>query len=155
MFKRTNDYLMTMDVEVEYALVEQLGREHGADLATVREAGLNSLIGHVRRAAQEAVRESGQRWKGDDVDAEGEWPRFHARFQGDTKGAETAMGLWGDKVRSLGGTRRILTASVRGSDGTNLQYMNEEYQQELGDVFDALPQEAQDKIDRLMTPDDD
>lgn len=149
MFKRRDEYLMVMDVEVDYSPVELLAEQQGHDLVTMRQMGLESLIGHVRRVAIEAVRETGQKWVADEVDAEGEWPRFKVAFKGDTDGATAAFERWGAKVDALNGTARILNASLRGSEGTNLQYMDEGYENELKATWEELPQDAKDMIDRL------
>ena len=88
------------------------------------------------------------------ADPDGKWPRVEAKFQGEHDGARAAFELWGEKVGALGGAKRILRASLRGADGTNLQFMDEELQKELEGTWNALPQDAQDKIDQLMDPGD-
>ena len=149
MFKRRDEYLMVMDVEVDYSPVELLAEHQGHDLAATRQMGLESLIGHVRRAAIEAVREEGQKWIADEVDPEGEWPMFKVSFKGDADRARAAFELWGTKVDALNRTARILSASLRGSDGSNLQYVDEEYANELKATWEELPQDAKDMVDRL------
>jgi hypothetical protein len=152
MFKRGQDYLMEMDVELDYSAFEQIAQKHGRDLAEIKELTVQALSKSVQTWAKEAVKEAGQKWKGAQLDPGGEWPRFQVRFQGDSEGAVAAFDLWGEKVGISSGIKRILKASLRGSDGTNLQYMDEEHEKELMATFDALPPEMQDQIDKMMEP---
>jgi hypothetical protein len=152
MLKRRVEYLMEMDVEVNYAAVDQWAHERGVELPAMRAAVLSSLIGHVRGAAKEAVRETGQKWKGDQVDADSEWPRFRVRLDGNQRGATAAAQLWNDKVQALPNARRVLVARLRGSDGTDLIHMDDQYQRELDQTWNALTGEAQDQINRLIDP---
>ena len=146
MFKRSNDYLMQMDVEVNYAPIETMAAE-GLDAGAVQIAALQSFIRHVARTAKEAVAETGQSWRGIDVDAEGESPRFSVRFKGDTEGAHATLALWGEKVEALNWTGRILRAGLRGSDGTNLQYMDPSLRQEYEEVWNNLSGETINSFD--------
>jgi hypothetical protein len=116
---------------------------HGEDARAPRRQRWRRHRAHRRRR---------QKHKKSDVDLDGEWPRFSVRFQGDGAAATATYELWCTRVSTLGGTGRILKASLRGSDGTNLQYMDEELQKEYQAMFDALPKEAQDQIDELMQP---
>jgi hypothetical protein len=152
MFKRRDDFLMEMDVEVNYDPVDALVKEHDLNPSDARATGLQSMIGHVQRAAKEALAGTRQKLKGSQVDTDGEWPRFSVGFQGDAPGAAAAYEGWCERVVNLAGTRRILTASLRGSEGTNFQYMDEELQKEYEAQFGALPNEAQEMIDQAMEP---
>lgn len=155
MFKRGDTFVMDMDVEPNFEEVDRMANEKGLDLAEIHEKAEASLLVWMERAAKDAVRESGQKWKeaGLDPNGQGAGPALVVRFQGDTEGAAAAYGRWADIVASLDGTKRILRARLQGSEGTNLNYMDEDYQKELEGMFDALPQDPQDWIDREMDPD--
>jgi hypothetical protein len=153
MFKQRNDYLMEMGVEVNYAPVEAVAAELSMTIEQARQEGLGSLVRHVQSAAKDALRETHQKWKGATTDEDGEWPEFSVRFQGDSEGAIAAYERWATTVESLNGTSRILRASLRGSDGINLQYMDEALEQEYAALADSLTPEALAKIDELMDPD--
>jgi hypothetical protein len=160
MFKAKSDYLMEMDVEVDYAPVEAMLDELGLTLERAHEEGLASLIRHVVSAAKDGVREAGQKWRGEagqkwrgeEVDPGGEWPRFSIRFQGDSAGALKAYEGWANRVETLNGTKRVLRASLRGSDGTNLQYMDEDLQKEYAEIEASMSPEDLAMIDKLMDP---
>lgn len=147
------DYLIEMDVEVDYSPAEAMAPELSLSIEQAREAGLGSLIKHVDSAARAAVRECGQKWGGGTHDPDGEWPRFSARFQAtDAEQATAVYDLWAAKVQSLNGTGRILRASLRGSDGINLQYMDEDLQRHYEEIAAQLPPETRAKLNELMDP---
>jgi hypothetical protein len=150
MLKRRVEYLMEMDVEVNYAAIDQWAQERATELSAMRDAVRRSLISHVRGAANEAVHATGQKWKGDEVDDSGEWPRFKVRLDGNQQGATAAAQLWHDKVQALPNAGRILVAKLHGSDGTDFMRMDGQYQQELEEQWNALSEERQDQINRLM-----
>jgi hypothetical protein len=152
LFKQKTDYLMQMDVEVDYAPAEAMLDELGLTLEQARQEGLASLIRHVVAAAKDGVREAGQKWRGEEVDPAGEWPRFSIKFQGDSDGALKAYEGWANRVETLNGTKRVLKASLRGSDGTNLQYMDEELQKEYAALEASMSPEDLAMIDKLMDP---
>lgn len=76
MFKRKHDYLMEMDVEVNYAPVEQFASARGLDFTDAKELGLESLVKHIERAAKEVVNETGQKLRSVESDPSGECPRL-------------------------------------------------------------------------------
>lgn len=155
MFRRRDEFVMDMDVEPNFAGVDRIAEEEGLDLAAVREAAHASLLKHMARTAKDAVREKDQKWKGArfDPDGQGAGASLAVRFLGDAEGASAAYVRWGDYVTDLNGTKRILRARLQGMEGTNLFYMDEDHQKELEDLFDSLPKEQQDWIDRVMDPD--
>ena len=152
MFKKRHDYVMEMDVEVDYALMEARLADLSLTPTRLREEVLASLMRLVGAAGEDAVRKTRQKWKGDNVELDLEWPRFSVAFQGDTEGAFSAYQQWVGRVELAPATSRILTSSLRGSDGTNLQYMDEDVQREVEEGLAALPPDALAKIDELMDP---
>jgi hypothetical protein len=96
------------------------------------------------------LKQTGQKRRKFECDRSGEWPRFSVHFQGNTLGASQAYQLWCERVSGLGGTKRILMARLRGSDGTDLGYMDEALQAQYTATWESLPDETQDAI-RLAT----
>ncbi|PWU22860.1 MAG: hypothetical protein C5B48_09555 [Candidatus Rokuibacteriota bacterium] len=123
---------MEMDVEVDYSPVEEAvsDKRLSLDLETAKEAGLLSLVEHLERTAREAVRHNRQRWRRAESDPGGAFPRTQVQFEGESRGARAAFEGWGDRVERLNGAKRILRASLHGADGTNLEYVDEDYQGE-------------------------
>ena len=60
MFKRRHDFVMAVDVEVDYARADQLAAEEGADPDDVRLVFLDGLMRHIEEAATNALRETGR-----------------------------------------------------------------------------------------------
>jgi len=161
MFKRRDDFLMQMDVEVR---TEAMATALAMAMAKVSERGLEispaemkaELVEKFNRLIQDAAKQAlgthGQKLKQSDAEPDDEAPRFSVLFQGEAAGALRAYEQWCTWVAGMGGTERIQTASLRGSEGTNLQYMDEELEKEYAEMFAALPKEAQAEIDVLMAP---
>jgi hypothetical protein len=130
---------MTMDVEVDYSGIQPLIDDHGLEPDAARAAALQSFVGHLERTARESVQALGQKWKACSVDRAGEWPQCKVRFEADSEAeAQTAWTLWAERVSALSGSARIVRSSLRGGDGTNLQYVDEGYETGLRD-FRPLP----------------
>ena len=113
--------------------------------------GVQSWIDHVGNVGKDALKATGQKWRGFECDQNGKEPRFGIRFDGDTDGASRAYGLWCDGVSDLGGTGRILVTRIRGSDGTAYQYMDDNLAAELRATYDALSKEEQEFLDQLAS----
>jgi hypothetical protein len=143
---------MAVDVEVDYARADQLAAEEGADPDDVRLVFLDGLMRHIEEAATNALRETGQKLKLAEADLE--FTTVDVRFSGDHDGAVAALERWTDAVADLVATRRILRARLRGSDGTDLSYWNEEHRSELEKLRGSLDDETKGKIDGLLDEDE-
>jgi hypothetical protein len=147
MFKRRADYLMTVDVEVDYAQVDQFADEQSVERDDARIVFLDSVMRHIEDAGRNAVREAGQKLK--QVEPDLEFMTVDVHFSGDSEGAVAALERWTDAVANLMATKRILRAWLRGSDGTDLTYWDEEYRAELEQSAESLDEETRAFIERL------
>jgi hypothetical protein len=117
MFKRRTRYVMDMDVEVDYSVIDQIAAGQGLDL-TARAAGLDGFLEHLARAGREALQEHGQKIKGSETESS-DWASCQITFEGDPDGAAAAVNTWIAKVEELGATGRILRTRLQGADGTD------------------------------------
>ena len=155
-------YLMMIDARVNYPLDEV---RQDANLAALPDDDLRallaeSLIRQVLEVAAEELTRHGQRLKrsikggghkqksGTEsmVNDLGEhYVTFHVAFQGDYEGAVAATNRWIERVQTFGGIAEIGHASLRGTDGTNLQMFSEETEAMVESSTLA-------RIDELMDP---
>jgi hypothetical protein len=60
-------------------------------------------------------------------DPDGTWPSFFVAFQANnTDAALTAWDQWGERAQAVNGLSRIVYARLRGSDGTDKHYFDED-----------------------------
>jgi len=150
MFERHDTFLMTVDVEVDYEPIDRLGLQHPRPLADTRALAIQPLIQSVHRTAAGALSRHGQKPKRNGADLHGDWPRISVRFQGDAAGAAAAYRCWCESVSGQEPIRRILSASLRGSDGTNHEFMDDGLQKEYEAMWNELSEDEKVTL-RLLT----
>ena len=157
---------MQIDGMMNFPLEEL--RAQAAELAAMPDDELRgvmaeSLITQVMEVAREELKRTRQKWKrsietadyqfetGAEIDVNdlGEhWVTFRVVFGGDYDGATAAAERWVERVETFGGIARISHVSLRGTDGTNQQWFDEEIEAGVA----TLDAETKARIDELMDP---
>lgn len=105
----------------------------GVDLDQARRASLEVAMHELERATREAVGDAGQRVIGARVvpgEVGGE-VLVDIRFSGDRAGALAALERWKTTVPDVAGGSVILRTSLRGPDGLNREWWDDEYDKAL------------------------
>jgi hypothetical protein len=134
-FRRKDEFVMELDVDVNYPLEKLRQQEPGLAAMPIDELkGLAflSLQRQVYGIALEELRSHRQQWKTPTTEVMGEadeFAKFRLYFKGDSEGATKAWERWAARVETMGGVARISHASLRGTEGTNLHYYDEAIEQ--------------------------
>jgi hypothetical protein len=135
MFKRKTEYLLEVDVDVHYPF-ERLRAESKTFASWAenkqREAMAAVLVESFADAVREELTRHGQKFGTVQDDFRGfdeEFAKFRVFFKGDLDGAQAAANACVARVEQLGGVSKIRQFSLRGSDGTNLEWFNREIEE--------------------------
>jgi hypothetical protein len=160
-FKRRADFVMAVDIELDETwlgpkieeLVDRI-RESGkeTDREEMRLAFTDSVMRHVEERAKSALDQTRQKLKQTESDLE--FTTVDVRFSGDREGAEGAFRLWMELTADLMATKRINRAWLRGSDGTNLNYWDEEVREKIDELAESLDDEMKAWIEQEMDDSD-
>jgi hypothetical protein len=166
MFKRRSTYVMEISGLIHFPLDElRAANEEFAASSDdeLRAAVAQSLSEQVMEVATEELKRNRQKLK-DHFEGGGyRWDTgseitvnrlgehhvdFTVAFEGDHAGATAAAEAWRERVETFGGIDRITRAALRGTDGTNLQWLDEE----ILELAANLDDDTKARIDEVMDP---
>ena len=137
---------MTMDFEIDHDRIDELGSRHPRPLEQSRAIGLDAVVESLNRLGVQDLQQRGLKLGRSCADTDGEWPRITIQFQGDARSAANSYNEWRECVMAHAFVRRVLRASLRGSDGTNHQYMDDELQKEYQALWAELPADTTERL---------